>query len=103
MRKILYLILIIIAVIFVCWNYLFKWSPESQNARKNVENSKLLITGMTKHEVLNIMGQPNDSTISKKNPGLTIYYYSPPIMASDGIYLYVNSENNKLERILLYE
>ena len=102
MRKFLYFI-IIIAVIFFGWNYLFKWSPESQNAIKNVENSKLLSTGMTKHEVFNIMGQPNDSTISKKNPKLIIYYYSPPLMASDGIYLYLNNENNKLERILLYE
>ncbi|MBP7838609.1 MAG: outer membrane protein assembly factor BamE [Bacteroidales bacterium] len=61
--------------------------PNASKARNNVENSKRIIIGMNKAEVLKIMGTPDAKRLSFENSIDSMYYYEPPFAASEGIYI----------------
>jgi len=72
------ILLLVLSASFFCtlWSGCFasgEWNPFNEGKR-NIENSKRLRIGMTKHEVLKIMGEPlRDETFCK--PDIWYYYY----------------------------
>lgn len=76
--------------------------PKEIKARSNVENSKKIIVGMMKEEVLKIMGVPDAKQLSFENSIDSMYYYIPPFAASEGIYIQFDSIA-RVNKIFLYE
>ena len=58
---------------------------------------------MSKHEVIQIMGKPDNKRISFFNSVDTMYCYQPPFAASSGIYIQFDYRTNKVNRIILNE
>jgi hypothetical protein len=78
--------IVLIVGIFLCYIFL---SPRAFKARKNVSNSEKLEIGMTKEEVIKIMGEPDQIIGSYLDDSCKIYFYEPPFGASDGIDVYI--------------
>ena len=78
------------------------WSPGAKRSWANVENLKLVELGMKSSKVLQIMGRPDEILIASDESEKEIYYYSPPFMASDGIFIEM-SHNETVDRIIGYE
>ncbi len=85
-------------LIFSLIYYRLNFSPSALVARQNVINSEKVQIGMPKDEVLQVMGQPDRiEPLSKhvdpnhhgvwRHEGLKRYYYRPPVLAGDGIYI----------------
>jgi hypothetical protein len=103
MRKILLAIALIAILAIGSFIYLFRYSPQAQIGRHNVERSKNLYVGMKKVELLQVMGKPKEINYSKYETGKAIYFYQPPFAASDGIEVYLDTANDKVTRIIPYE
>ena len=58
---------------------------------------------MSKQEVIEIMGKPDDKEISYHNYVDSMYYYEPPFAASDGIYIQFDYSTGKVNRIVPFE
>jgi len=102
-KKIIFLIIIIITIIFSI-TYLFLYhTPSARNAKQNVANSLKIEVGMSKHEVIQIMGKPYNKRISFFNFVDTMYFYQPPFAAASGIYIQFDFDTNKVNRIILNE
>ncbi len=91
-----------VSLIFGFIYYGLNFSPSAQAARQNVLNSEKIKVGMPKGEVLQIMGQPDRiEPLSKyvdpkhhgvwRHEGLQRYYYQPPALAGDGIYIWMDT------------
>ena len=93
---------IIILLIGISYLY-FNCSTQERKAKKNVTNSLKIEIGMSKHEVIQIMGEPDDRIISYFNKVDTMYYYEPPLGASNGIYIHFDFSTDKVNRIVLWE
>lgn len=92
----------LIVVFGLCLGYfMLKFSPWAQVARRNVLNSEKVRIGMPKQEVLQIMGEPDKFEVSQYydpnhtgvwgHKGLKWYYYRPPALAGDGIYIWMDA------------
>lgn len=87
-RRITLVILIMAIALFIMYVYA---SPRALKARKNVANSEKIEIGMTKEEVIYIMGEPDKKRLSFWNTIDSMYYYEPPFSASEGIYIQFDS------------
>lgn len=85
---------------FICF-YIF-FTPSALKAKKNVENLKQIKIGMSKENVLSIMGVPDNKRISFLNQTDSMYYYEPPFGASEGIYIQFDTKN-KVNKVVDYE
>ena len=81
---------------------MLNFSPWAQVARQNVSNSEKVKIGMPKDEVLSIMGKPDRiESLSQyvdpthpgvwRHKGLKTYYYRPPALAGDGIFIWLDT------------
>ena len=95
-------IIAIFVVLGLAAFYLMYFTPSANRARKNVENSKRLKMGMSKKEVLMIMGEPQERRIYLLEPRDSIYDYDPPFAASSGINIYFN-HSDTTNRIVYFE
>lgn len=87
----------IIILLFLFYVFL---SPRAFKARKNVKNSERLEIGMSKSDMINIMGDPNDIYRCYENSIDTIYFYEPPFFSSDGIEVVISDK--RIKRIVHY-
>jgi hypothetical protein len=89
----------VIVVLGLTACYLAYLSPSAFQARRNVENSKRIKIGMSKTEVLKIMGEPQDRRVYALKPTDSVYFYMPPFAASSGINIYFNQfdATNRIE------
>lgn len=92
--------IIIIGVLL--FKYLMYWSPKAQKSWENVENVKKVEQGMLASEVLKIMGEPDVIMDTEDANRGRKYYYAPPFLASDGIYIEMNNQD-RVEQIVQYE
>ena len=53
----------------------------------NLKNLERIELGMDKKHVVTIMGLPKDTTFNLNLPVVESYYYHPPFLNSDGIYI----------------
>ena len=98
------IIFFIIIIFIIGSKYLSLYhSPSARKAKQNVTNSLKIKIGMSKHEVIQIMGEPNDKQISYINNVDTMYYYEPPVDAFEGIYIQFDCSTGKVNRIILFE
>ncbi|MFT6828997.1 MAG: outer membrane protein assembly factor BamE (lipoprotein component of BamABCDE complex) [Arcticibacterium sp.] len=84
----------LLILVFLVFQYIVNWSPRAHHAQQNAENAKLLIKGMSKMEVLEIMGSPDKRRYSWNQNASSMdsnYFYYPPYAASDGVYVYFDS------------
>ena len=95
-RKIVLFVLILALCLFI--KFIF-FSPAEYKAKKNEANLKKISRGMSKDEVINIMGLPEEKKLSFLNSIDTMYYYTPRFGASDGIYIQFD-ENNSVNQIV---
>jgi len=93
---------IVITIIFV-FIALTRFTPNARKAKQNVLNSKKIEIGMTKENVLEIMGAPDSKKFSFFNDVDTMYYYEPPFGASSGIFIQFDDSNGVVNRIIPYE
>ncbi|MDD2412120.1 MAG: outer membrane protein assembly factor BamE [Bacteroidales bacterium] len=99
-RKIILLIIIVLAFAFFV---IVRFTPSARKSNKNVVNSEKVKLGMTKAEVLLIMGEPDTKLLSYFNKEDTMYYYEPPFGASSGIYIQFEDSSGIVNRTILYE
>ena len=87
---------------FSLFLYFLNWSPRARKSWANVKNAKQVRLGMSTKEVLRLMGDPDEiiKPIDKKYS--MKYYYEPPFLASDGIYIALDSQG-VVKRIVNYE
>ena len=84
--------------------YLFLYhTPSARKAKQNVINSLKIEIGMSKHEVIQTMGKPDNKRISYFNSTDTMYYYQPPFAAASGIYIQFDFNTNKVNRVIRNE
>jgi len=105
--KILYnrliIFFIIMTLIFGIFYLLLHQTSSARKAKQNMSNSLKIEIGMSKHEVLQIMGNPDDKLISFINSVDSVYYYEPPFAAASGIYIQFDIGTDKVNRIILNE
>ena len=101
--KRLILTILILFILFIGIQFLFKLSKIERKAKENVANSLKIEIGMPKQEAINIMGEPDNKRISFHNEVDSLYYYEPPFGASSGIYIQFDSKTNKVNHIDLYD
>lgn len=75
------------------------FSPNSIRAKRNVENSEKIKIGMSRDQVLEIMGSPDEVYISYYNTD-SVYFYEPPLLSSDGIEIFINNEGTVSTMVL---
>ncbi len=68
---------------------------------QNVENSKLIKIGMTKNDVIRIMGLPDERNYIKLDQDST-FFYRPPFGASSGINIFFG-QGDTITRIIHFE
>jgi len=100
-KKIIFLIIIIL-IIGITYLFLYH-TPSARKAKQNVVNSLKIEVGMSKHEVIQIMGKPDNKRFSFFNSVDTMYCYQPPVAASSGIYIQFDYGTNKVNKIILNE
>ncbi|MES3016161.1 MAG: hypothetical protein V4721_00215 [Bacteroidota bacterium] len=79
--------------------YIVFLSPTSLLGSRNIDNLKNIKFGMTKLDVIKLMGSPQDKRTSHLNAPDSMYYYEPPFGASDGIYIQF-AENDTVNLIV---
>ena len=99
-RRILLIIIVAIVLVFII---LLRFTPSANKAKQNVLNSEKITIGMTKKEVLEIMGVPESKQLSYFNNVDTTYYYEPPFGASSGIYIQFSDSSEVVNHIIPYE
>jgi len=98
-KKIIFLIII---ALIIGITYLFLYhTPSARKAKQNVANSLKIEIGMSKNEVIQIMGEPDNKRISFFNSVDTMYCYQPPFAAASGIYIQFDFYTNRVNRIIL--
>lgn len=97
-RRIILASLIIIIALFILYIYV---SPRALKARKNVARLEKVEIGMTKKEVIDILGIPDNKRLSFLNSTDSMFYYEPPFAASEGIYIQFDSINTVKKLYLL--
>lgn len=97
------ILLIVIAAIVLVFIILVRFTPNANKAKQNVLNSEKITIGMTKKEVLEIMGVPDSKQLSYFNNVDTAYYYEPPFGASSGIYIQFSDSSGVVNHIIPYE
>lgn len=88
MKKNYKLILILFLIFFVGF---ILFNPTEQRSIKNAEKIKQIKNGMSKDQVLILMGKPDEKEISYLNNTDSMYYYIPPLGYSEGIYIHFDS------------
>jgi len=71
--------------------YKIKFSERARQAFINEVNAKKIELNMSKFEMLQIMGEPDEILSHPVKDNITVYYYEPTFGTSDGIYFHVNS------------
>ena len=100
--KRLTLLIVLTVIIFIVIPILyFKFSPRERKAHQNEINSLKLEIGMSKQEVIQIMGEPDERRTSYYNKEDSMYYYEPTSGASDGIYIQFDSNTDKVNMVVL--
>lgn len=79
------------------------FSPREILSKMNVENLEKIEIGMEKEQVVEIMGEPDSVYTSYYNNKDIVYYYRPPIMASDGIEIHIDDSTNKVRTVVPYQ
>lgn len=102
MKYVILIIILILVVGVLSFNWLVKWSPEAKQCLINVKNSEKLHVGMNLSDALVIMGKPNNIQYATFDSKIRVYYYKPPFMASSGIRFEVDT-NYKLISIERFE
>ena len=100
-RNRIIVLIILLAILAFFFGIIFL-HPKAFKARNNVENSKKIIVGMKKAEVLKIMGVPDAKRLSFESSIDSMYYYEPPFAASEGIYIQFDSVE-KVNKIFPFE
>jgi hypothetical protein len=98
MNKIKFLMLVITAVIIFVARYFFYLNNMYW---ENVRNSENIRIGMSTQEVIEIMGLPEEVLKSYVADSDSLYFYQPPIMASDGIQIFFYK--GRVNRVVNYE
>lgn len=104
MKNLLYnVVLAVLLLVVLGWFALLMYShlsPSAFTARKNVKNLKEVQIGMRKSEVIEIMGVPSSRYKSYYNIGDSVWFYTPPVMASDGIEIHINNKSERVSTIV---
>lgn len=91
------------AIALIVIGYLLILNPAIKQGQTNVENSKSLVLGMSKEEVLKVMGPPDSISEETTQEGATeTYYYQPPPFSSDGIFVEFD-QHEQATKIVYYE
>ena len=91
-RQLIKYIILVFSIIIVLVVYKIRISPRAIEARRNEKNSEKVNIGMSKYEMLEIMGEPDNIRQHPIENNIHVYYYEPPFGSSEGIYIYVESE-----------
>ena len=106
MKKVLKIILTIItSAVFLGvlgFYYLLDWGPEARKSKENVVNSEKLKIGMDTLQVKGIMGEPDARSNYVTGNDIPLFYYQPPFLASDGIFIHFDSLGH-VKRITYFE
>ncbi len=99
-RKIIFIIILALIIVLIV---LIRFTPNAIKAKQNVLNSEKITIGMTKNEVLNIMGDADSKHLSYFNNIDTMYYYEPPFGASSGIYIQFSDSTGVVSHIIPFK
>jgi hypothetical protein len=88
-RKLIKIIFISFLIILVGY-FIFR----EYEGRKNLSNIRKINPGVSKVDVLKLMGLPNSQYIARSIDGDSIYYYRPPFAASSGIEVEFDNHGN---------
>ncbi len=91
-RRIIAYTLILFVLVFLIFLYHMKYSRRAIHARENEKNIEIVKIGISKYEMLQIMGSPDDISNHPVDPKVKIYYYEPSFGSSDGIYIYLEND-----------
>jgi hypothetical protein len=91
------IIIITPVIVFIVGFY----SVLNNKYRKNVANSEKIKIGMSSEEVLEIMGPPKKVLRSYFADSDSLYFYQPPLMASNGIEIFFC--RGRVNRVSNYE
>ncbi len=97
-----YTVVLLLFLTILSFQYFLYWSPKAQKSWANVTNTELIQPGMNAKQVVDIMGAPDQINKLDSNSGKFEYYYSPPFLASDGIYI-VMDKDSLVNGIVPYE
>lgn len=106
-NRVKYLIIIVLGLMAALWlwdDYDRNMSEGAKAAKRNISNSKKLRIGMTKSEVVTVMGFPNDSIAreyDRVHVDVMLYYYTTNDDSNP--YIQVNfNERGRVSHIFLY-
>ena len=93
MRKVIYIILIIVVWLPLVLFLFYRYSDAGERATRNLKNIKDVELGMSKEQVFVLMGKPQDKYVEgeKPHPVDSIYFYITPIWAGAGIEVHLDS------------
>ena len=91
MKNVLSFIGIVVCLLVLVFFYFTKWNATARKSKENVLNSEKLEIGMDSLQVKNIMGKPDMRGNYGSENFISSYYYQPPYLASDGIYIHFDS------------
>lgn len=98
-------IILLVAIVLGVLVFIIKinFTTSSRKAKQNVNNIEKVKIGMTKAEVINVMGTPNAKQMSFFNSNDSVYFYKPPFGASSGIYIQFEDSSDVVNQIIPYE
>lgn len=91
MKKALSFIGGFVFLLVLAFFYFTKWNATARKSKENVINSERLEIGMDSLQVKAIMGEPDTRSNYTSENNLSSFYYQPPYLASDGIYIHFDS------------
>ncbi len=102
MKKVFIFIGVLVSLLVLVFFYFTEWSAAARKSKQNVTNSEKLEIGMDSLQVKSIMGEPDARNEYDSESNVPSFYYQPPYLASDGIYIHFDSLGI-VKRIVYFE
>jgi len=102
MKKVFVFIGVLVSLMVLVFFYFTEWSVNARKSKENVVNSEKLKIGMDTLQVKEIMGEPDARSNYVTGNDIPLFYYQPPFLASDGIFIHFDSLGH-VKRITYFE
>tara|TARA_A100000171_G_scaffold51028_1_gene64078 strand:+ start:2163 stop:2483 length:321 start_codon:yes stop_codon:yes gene_type:complete len=102
MKKVFIFIGVLVSMLVFTFFYFTEWNAAARKSKQNVINSEKLEIGMDSLQVKRIMGEPDARSDYDSENNIPSFYYQPPYLASDGIFVHFDSLGI-VKRIVYFE
>ncbi len=102
MKKVFVFIGVLVSLMVLVFFYFTEWSVNARMSKENVVNSEKLKIGMDSLRVKRVMGEPDARSNYGSENNIPSFYYRPPFLSSDGIYIHFDSLGH-VKRITYFE